>query len=100
MVLEVAIIKIKLEEISNFEKVFPKAEAIVSSIPGYISHEMQRCVETKGKYHFLIRWENIDAHLVNFRQSPKFQEFRGLIGGFFAEPPVAEHFERVTGHKL
>jgi heme-degrading monooxygenase HmoA len=100
MILEVAILKIKLDEASKFEAVFPKVEAIISSIPGYISHELQRCVETKGKYHFLIRWENIDAHLVNFRQSPKFQEFRGLVGGFFAEPPVAEHFERVTGQHI
>ena len=100
MILEVAIMKIKPEEIPNFEAAFPKAEAIISSIPGYISHEMQRCVETKGRYHFLIRWENIDAHMINFRQSPKFQEFRGVLGGLFAEPPVAEHFERVTGSKL
>ena len=100
MILEVAIMKIKPGETAKFEAVFPQAEAIISSIPGYISHEMQRCVETKGKYHFLIRWENIDAHMINFRQSPKFQEFRGLLGGFFAEPPVAEHFERVTDRKL
>ena len=96
MILEVAILKIKPDEISKFETVFPKAEAIVSSIPGYISHELQRCVETKGRYHFLIRWENIDSHMVNFRQSPKVQEFRGLVGEFFEKPPVAEHFERVT----
>lgn len=100
MILEVAILKIKPGENSKFEAVFPKAEAIISSIPGYISHELQRCVETRGKYHFLIRWENIDAHMINFRQSPKFQEFRGLLGGFFAEPPVAEHFERVTDRHI
>lgn len=100
MILEVAIMKIKPEEIAKFEAAFPKGEAIVSSIPGYISHEMQRCVETKGRYHFMIRWENIDAHLVNFRQSPKFQEFRGVLGPFFAEPPFAEHFEAVTKHRL
>lgn len=100
MILEVAILKIKPEEMSKFEAVFPKAEAIISSIPGYLSHELQRCVETKGRYHFLIRWESIDAHMVNFRQSPKFQEFRGLVGGFFAEPPVAEHFERVTKNRI
>jgi len=100
MILEVAIMKIKPDQISNFEAAFPKAEAIISSIPGYISHEMQRCVETKGRYHFLIRWENIDAHMINFRQSPKFQEFRGVLGGFFAEPPVAEHFEAVTARRL
>ena len=100
MILEVASMKIKPDETSKFEAVFPKAEAIVSSIPGYVSHEMQRRVETKGKYHFLIRWENINAHLVNFRQSPKFQEFRSLLGGFFSEPPVAEHFEAVTKHRI
>lgn len=100
MILEVAILKIKPGENSKFEAVFPKAEAIISSIPGYISHELQRCVETRGKYHFLIRWENIDAHMINFRQSPKFQEFRGLLGGFFAEPPVTEHFERVTDRHI
>ena len=100
MILEVAIMKIKPEEISKFEAAFPKAAAIVASIPGYISHEMVRCVETTGRYHFLIRWENIDAHLVNFRQSPRFQDFRALIGGFFAEPPVAEHFEAITVNRL
>lgn len=100
MILEVAILKIKPELMAKFESDFPKAEAIVSSIPGYISHEMQRCVETKGKYHFLIRWENIDAHLVNFRQSPKFQDFRGIVGPYFAEPPVAEHFEAISAYRL
>jgi heme-degrading monooxygenase HmoA len=100
MILEVAILHIKPEEISKFEAVFPKVEPIFRSVKGYISHELQRCVETKGRYHFLIRWETIESHTVNFRQSPKFQEFRGLVGGFFAQPPVAEHFERVTASKL
>jgi heme-degrading monooxygenase HmoA len=95
MILEVAILHIKPEETARFEAVFPKVEPIFRSIPGYISHELQRCVETKGRYHFLIRWESIDAHMVNFRQSPRFQEFRALVGPFFAQPPVAEHFERV-----
>jgi heme-degrading monooxygenase HmoA len=44
MILEVAIMKIKPGEETKFEAAFPKAEAIVSSIPGYISHEMRRCV--------------------------------------------------------
>jgi len=100
MILEVAILHIKPEEMKNFEAVFPKVEPIFRSVKGYISHELQRCVETEGRYHFLIRWESIEAHTVNFRQSAKFQEFRGLVGGFFAQPPLAEHFERVTASKL
>ena len=87
-------------DIAKFEAVFPKVEPIFKSVKGYISHELQRCIETKGRYHFLIRWETVESHTVNFRQSPKFQEFRGLVGGFFAQPPVAEHFERVTASKL
>ena len=100
MILEVAILKIKPGDIAKFEGVFLQAEKIVASIPGYISHELERCIETKGRYHLLIRWESVDAHLVNFRQSPKFQEWRGLIGGFFAEPPLVEHYETVTAKRL
>lgn len=100
MVLEVAIMKVKPEAIARFEAVFPKAAAVIASVPGYISHEMVRCVETRGKYHFLIRWESIEAHEKNFRQSPKRQEFRDLIGDFFAERTVTEHFEPITGDRL
>jgi len=100
MVLEVAIMQIKLDRIAEFEAVFPKAAAISASTQGYISHEMQRCVETQGKYHYLIRWESIEAHEKNFRQSPKRQEFRDLLVEFWAEPPFAEHFEAVTSNRI
>jgi heme-degrading monooxygenase HmoA len=65
-----------------------------------ISHEMQRCVETKGKYFYLIRWESVEAHEVNFRQTPKRQQFRDLIGKYWAEPPFAEHFEPITNDRI
>ena len=100
MILEVAIMKIKPELISKFEAVFPKAAAISAGTPGYISHEMQRCVETRGKYFYLIRWESIEAHEVNFRQSPRRTEFRNLLSEFWVEPPFAEHFEAVTDSRI
>jgi len=100
MILEVAILKIKPEDSAKFEAAFLQAEKIVASIPGYVAHELERCIESRGRYHLLIRWESIDAHLVNFRQSPKFQQWRELIGGFFAEPPLVEHYETVTSHRL
>lgn len=96
MVLEVAIFKIKPGQSAAFEAVFPKASKVIASVPGHISHELQKCVEVKDKYFFLVKWENIDAHLVNFRQSPKAPEFRGLLFDFFAEPPSVEHFELVA----
>jgi heme-degrading monooxygenase HmoA len=100
MILEVAIMKIKPDLIKKFETVFPKAAAISASTPGYISHELQRCVETKGKYFYLIRWESIEAHMVNFRQSPRREEFRKLLGEFWAEPNSTEHFEAVSEDRI
>lgn len=96
MILEVAILHIKPEEVAKFEADFPRVEPIFRSVKGYISHELQRCVETKGRYHFLIRWETIESHTVNFRQSDKVKQFRDIVGPYFAQPPLAEHFERVT----
>lgn len=100
MILEVAIMKIKPELISKFEAVFPKAAAISASTPGYLSHELQRCVETRGKYFYMIRWESIEAHMVNFRQSPRRDEFRKVLSEFWVEPPFAEHFEPVTDSRI
>lgn len=100
MIVEIAAMTVHPEQMREFESVFPKAAALVSSIPGYLSHEMWRCVETKGEYCFVIRWENIDAHLVNFRQSPKVGEFRALLGPFFAAPTTVKHFDRVTDSVL
>ncbi len=100
MILEVAIMKIKPELMDKFEAVFPKAAAISASVPGFISLEMERCVETKGKYFYMIRWESIEAHEKNFRQSPKRAEFRKLLEEFWVEPPFAEHFEAVTPHRI
>lgn len=93
MVLEVATFKIKPGQSPAFEAVFPKAAKVIASVDGHISHELQRCIEVKDKYYFLVKWTNIDAHLVNFRQSPKAPEFRGLLFDFFVEPPSVEHFE-------
>ncbi len=100
MILEVAIMTIKPERIAEFEAVFPKAAAISASTPGCISLELQRCVETKGKYFYMIRWESIEAHEVNFRQSPRRAEFRNLLADFWAQPNFTEHFEPVTDARL
>jgi hypothetical protein len=48
----------------------------------------------------MIRWESIEAHEVDFRQSPRRQAFRGLLAEFFAEPTVAAHCEAVTPDRI
>lgn len=53
----------------NFEADFKIASSIISSMQGHLSHELHRCMEVKGKYLLLVRWESLEAHTVGFRGS-------------------------------
>ena len=50
MILEVAILDVKEEKVAEFEPTFQEASKIISSMKGYISHELQKCMETKNRY--------------------------------------------------
>lgn len=95
MILEVAMLQIKTGQYIEFETVFGKAQSIIASMPGYISHELQRCIETAGKYVLLVRWQTLEDHEVGFRQSAQYQEWKRLLHHFYDPFPVVEHFEPV-----
>lgn len=59
---------------SDFEAAFKKASKIISSMDGYLSHELHKCIEVQGKYLLFVRWETLESHTVGFRNSPEFQE--------------------------
>lgn len=80
---------------SAFEDAMTEAAPVIAGSPGYLSHELQRCLETRGRYVLLVKWQTLEAHTVGFRQSPAFGEWRKIIGAYFAGPPVVEHYERV-----
>jgi heme-degrading monooxygenase HmoA len=45
VILEVAILDIKAGLADEFEAAFKVASSIIAAMPGYISHELQHCVE-------------------------------------------------------
>ena len=92
MILEAAMLKVRAEEQSAFEAAMRQAAPVIASAAGYQGHQLQRCVETKGRYLLLVRWETLEAHTVGFRQSAAFLEWREMIGQFFEETPVVEHY--------
>lgn len=95
MILEGAILYIKPGLESDFESSFKKASKIISSMDGYLSHELNRCLETKGKYLLLVRWENLESHTIGFRGSPQYQQWKALLHHFYDPFPTVEHFEEV-----
>ncbi len=95
MILEVAILNVKAGEGLAFEMAFGQAQRIIASMPGYLSHQLQRCLEVADKYILLVRWETLEDHTVGFRQSPQYLEWKQLLHHFYDPFPVVEHFESV-----
>lgn len=96
MILEVAILDIKLDvkkdTCGEFEASFQHASKIIAAIPGYLSHELQRCIEVPNRYILLVRWETLEAHTIGFRESPEYQEWKQLLHHFYDPFPVVEHY--------
>jgi heme-degrading monooxygenase HmoA len=57
--------------------------------------QLQRCVERPAHYRLVVKWETVEDHMVYFRQSDDFQDWRRLAGKYFASPPVVEHTRQV-----
>jgi heme-degrading monooxygenase HmoA len=95
MILEIATLQVRPEDRAAFESAFPAAARILSSVEGYISHELQRSVDTGNRYVLLVHWQTKENHTVGFRGSPQYQEWRKLLHHFFDEPPAVEHYELI-----
>ncbi|KHF39378.1 antibiotic biosynthesis monooxygenase family protein [Halalkalibacter okhensis] len=95
MILEAVMLQVKLGMEEEYEEAFKEASNIISSMSGYISHELQRCMEAKGKYLLLVKWETLEDHTVGFRQSKEYQEWKKQLHHFYDPFPTVEHFEKV-----
>lgn len=95
MVLEVALLDVIPSQTAEFEAAFKQAAPIIASMPGYISHELQRCLETASRYVLLVRWQKLEDHTVSFRGSPQYQEWKRLLHHFYDPFPTVEHFTQV-----
>ena len=67
MILEVAILNVRPGRAAEFEQAFQQAQRIISSMVGYVSHELQ------------------------------YQEWRRLLHHFYDPFPTVEHYESVNG---
>src|SRR5271163_584434 len=97
MILESAPLHIRTGQSAAFERAFREAQTIIASMPGYISHELQRCIEQEGHYLLLVRWENLAAHEEGFRKSSQYQDWKKLLHHYYDPFPTVLHYESVPG---
>ena len=95
MILEVATLDVKPGETAEFEVAFEKAQNIISSMNGYSSHQLQKCLENPNRYILLVNWQTLEDHTVGFRGSEKYQEWRAMLHHFYDPFPTVEHYETV-----
>ena len=93
MILEVAILNVRPGRGADFEHAFALAQSIISMMPGYISHELRRCIESPDKYILLVWWQTLEDHTVGFRSSQQYNEWKQLLHHFYEPFPIVEHYE-------
>ncbi len=99
MILEVAILDIKPGQEKEFELAFAKAQSIISSMKGYISHQLQRCMEKENRYIFLVNWQTLEDHTIGFRGSRQYQEWKTLLHHFYEPFPEVQHYQMITSNE-
>ena len=95
MIVEVAPLRIRPGHTAEFEIAFKQAQRIIASMPGYLSHELLRCLERRDEYILFVRWESLDAHEKGFRQSLEYQKWKALLHHFYDPFPVVSHYNPV-----
>lgn len=96
MILEVAILDVKPGQEAAFERDFAIASRYISSVSGYLSHELQHCLENRSRYLLLARWQTLEAHTEGFRKSPQYAEWKKLLHHYYDPFPTVEHYEAVA----
>ena len=94
-VLEVATLNVRAGQATAFEAAFAQAQRIIAAMPGYRTHELQRCIEHDHQYVLLVRWDTLQAHTEGFRQSPEYQQWRALLHHFYESFPTVLHYAPV-----
>lgn len=95
MILEAAMLQVREGMEQSFEQAFKDASQIIASMEGYIEHELQSCLEAKGKYLLMVRWKELEDHTIGFRQSAEYEQWKKLLHHFYEPFPTVEHFTKV-----
>lgn len=95
MFTEVAEITVKTGQNAEFEASVAKAVPLFLRARGCHGLSLHQVVETPQVYRLLVKWETVENHMLDFRDSEDFQEWRKLTGPFFENPPVVTHSRAV-----
>ncbi len=94
--MEVAAIEVKPGTETQFEAAVQQAVPLFQRAKGCSAMRLERSVEQPTHYTLLVQWDTVENHMVDFRESDDFQQWRTLVGEFFAAPPQVGHTATVV----
>ncbi len=65
---------------------------VIRQAEGCLGVQLAAAVEDPHEVVLLVRWRNLDDHLVTFRQGPLFPAYRQHIAGLFVDQPRVRHY--------
>ena len=93
MILEIADIRIQPGKQAEFEAAIERGlRTVIARAEGIRGYQVNKGIESPERYVLQVSWDTLEAHTVAFRQGPLFAEWRAIVGPYFAQPPVVEHF--------
>jgi len=93
MILELVDIRIQPGKQAEFDAAVVRGLTdVIGKAKGFCSYKVNKGIESPERYVLMIYWETLENHMVDFRESPAFAEWRGIVGPYFAAPPAVEHF--------
>lgn len=96
MILEHVDIRIDPAQAPAFEVAIERGvTTVIAQATGFRGYKVNRSQESAGRYILMIYWDSVEDHMVGFRQSDAFTQWRAIVGPFFTQPPVMEHLELV-----
>jgi heme-degrading monooxygenase HmoA len=94
MILELADIRIHPGQNAAFDAAIVQGvRDVISHSKGFQGFKINQGIENPQRYVLQIFWATLENHTVDFRQSEAFNQWRAIVGPFFAVAPVVEHFE-------
>jgi len=96
MVYEMAHITVSAGKNAAFEAGVKEALPLFHRARGCRGAELQRSVEEPNQYVLVVQWDTVEDHMVHFRESADFEEWRRLVGPYFEKPPAVGHTQVVV----
>jgi heme-degrading monooxygenase HmoA len=93
MILEIADIRIRPGQQAAFDEAIERGvRTVIANAKGFRGFKVNKGIESPERYLLQIFWDTLEDHTVAFRESPAFAQWRAIVGPFFAQAPVVEHF--------